>query len=201
MFLFVVSVSLAVSCFQDLIAGPASPGLMLNAAAVWQWGMKPERAEPQVGLQRHFACGYAVAPKVLYTEESWMSRQYWFTKPVFECPEKVRLKLELRRRACWSRAHPGGSGSWPCLAPERLAPKLGFSSRASQGWGGIPHVSITVIWVSQHAVWLWMTFCFSPLRLSVVVWPESARWHHSQQLILASTGSMLVMACVPALVC
>lgn len=44
MFLFAVSVSLAVSCFQDLIAGPASPGLMLNAAAVWQWGREPESA-------------------------------------------------------------------------------------------------------------------------------------------------------------
>lgn len=42
MFLFVVSVAPAVFCFQDLIAGPASPGLMLNTAAVCQWGMKPE---------------------------------------------------------------------------------------------------------------------------------------------------------------
>lgn len=42
MFLFVVSVAPAVFCFQDLIAGPASPGLMLNTAAVCQWGMEPE---------------------------------------------------------------------------------------------------------------------------------------------------------------
>lgn len=87
--------------------------------------------------------------KALYTGESWMTVlwKYWFTKAVFKCPEKATIKLEVKREAwqCAWQAHSGRKGPWPCLAPGRLAPKLGFSSCVSQGSGGIPHMSITVI--------------------------------------------------------
>lgn len=117
MFLFVVNVTPAVFCFQDLIADPASPSLMLNTAAVWQWGMKPESGAAgcaAVTFCMRLRC-YSRNPvhgRVL--NAMTMLWKYWLTKPVFKYTEKPTLKREPSS----SRAHSGGKGSWPRLAPE-----------------------------------------------------------------------------------
>lgn len=175
-FLFVaLRVDVPVRCFchsgclhiQDLIAGPGSLGIMLNTAAVWQWGMKAESRA--AGRARVTFCMRLLCYSKSCTQKSLECHdnvvKLLIHKTGFECPEKATLKLELRREPWSLWPHPAGKGSWPRLSPEMLAQTLGFFLiRVSEfltwasRWFRFPSMLCDFGWhsVSAHSGSLWL---------------------------------------------
>lgn len=207
MFLFVVSVSLAVSCFQDLIAGPASPGLMLNAAAVWQWGMEPESGATgwaaAAFCMRLCCCSKSpvhrrvlnVTTILIHKTSFWMS---WKSYTEIRAQETSLLVLEhiqveqvhdpvwLQKR--WHR-------NW-VFPHTRGRDRVEFLTWASR-WFGFPSVLCDFGWLSVQPT---QAHCGCMTWVSTLT-PQSAaysgfHWQHVGHGMCSSLG---VLKCVPRL--
>lgn len=200
MFLFVVSVTPAVLCFPDLIAGPASPGLMLNTAAVWQWGMKPESGAAgwaAATFCMRLSCDSKKPVHRRVLNVMTMLWKYWFTKAVFQCPEKVTLKLEVKREPCSSQAHPGGKRFMTMLGSRNAGTEIGFFLMRvrdqvefltwASRWFRCPNMLCDFGWHSPSAnsgsLWLYDLSQHGDTAVSRLFWlplPACWSWHMFQ---------------------
>lgn len=215
--LVALRVDVPVRCFchsgclhiQDLIAGPGSIGIMLNTAAVWQWGMKAESRAAgwaRVTFCMRLLCYSKSCTQSLECHDNVV--KLLIHKTGFECPEKATLKLELRREPWSLRPHPAGKGSWPRLSPEMLAPTLGFflihvsgirrnSSHEHHGDLGFPACCVTLDDILFQPT---RAHCGCMTWVSTVI-PQSAaysgfHWQHVGHGMCSSPG---VLKCVPRL--